>query len=173
MSKHDYQALKEHILERSRAQIFETAAAEWIPEGRITLDDGNCPCGVDIKVHCYIRNKHTERVTHVGNCCIKKFSEMDFTAAIRGLKEIILEPRTPPSRALIAHAQSVGWITNEQAIGLRVARKGLKDYPSLEVFLEKHPSASFVIRLNQHILSHCTATSPEEARRRLHDIISR
>ena len=33
----------------------------------------NCPCGQEIKEHCYIRNLLNGNKTYVGNVCINRF----------------------------------------------------------------------------------------------------
>ena len=57
---HNYERLRDHILPLSRARTFEAARTEWVLESvEISDEFDSCPCGQEIKEHCYIRNTVT------------------------------------------------------------------------------------------------------------------
>lgn len=89
MSGHNFENLKAHILARSRASNFEDARREWELESvEITDDFDSCPCGQDIKEHCYIRNRYTNKCTYVGNVCVNRFMQIKTDTLFDGLKRI-------------------------------------------------------------------------------------
>lgn len=58
--EHNFERLKAHILPLSKAKDFETARTEWkLIAVEISDEFDNCPCGQEIKEHCYIENTHT------------------------------------------------------------------------------------------------------------------
>jgi hypothetical protein len=61
---HDIKKLIGHILPKSRAQSFDAACREWDLVGiEVSEDFDNCPCGQQIKEHCFIENRVTEYST--------------------------------------------------------------------------------------------------------------
>ncbi len=57
MASHNFERLKAHILPLSMANDFESARQEWRLEAiEISEEWDHCPCGQEIKEHCYIRN---------------------------------------------------------------------------------------------------------------------
>lgn len=61
---HNFEMLRAHILPLSVSQVFEIARQEWSLEAVEISDEwDNCPCGQDIKEHCYIHNRLTGRKT--------------------------------------------------------------------------------------------------------------
>jgi hypothetical protein len=48
----------------------------------------NCPCGQDIKEHCFITNRLTGHQTNVGNVCINRFMGISTRTLFAGLKRI-------------------------------------------------------------------------------------
>jgi hypothetical protein len=66
---HNFEQLKAHILPLSEASTFEAARQEWVLDYVEVSDDfDSCPCGHDIREHCYIRNVRTSNQTYVGDC---------------------------------------------------------------------------------------------------------
>jgi hypothetical protein len=60
MDSHNFERLKAHILPLSVSQVFDVARTEWVLEAiEISDEFDNCPCGQEIKEHCYIRNRLT------------------------------------------------------------------------------------------------------------------
>lgn len=73
---HNFERLSAHILDLSVASIFEEARLEWCLEAvEVSEVFDRCPCGKDIKEHCYLRNRFNGNRTYVGNVCIKNFSK--------------------------------------------------------------------------------------------------
>lgn len=67
---HNFEQLKAHILPLPRATVFEVARTERVLHYVEVSDEFDwCPCGQDIKEHCYIRNTVTGHQTYVGNLC--------------------------------------------------------------------------------------------------------
>ncbi|MCF6321205.1 MAG: hypothetical protein L3J32_05480, partial [Rhizobiaceae bacterium] len=57
MEGHNFERLKAHILPLSVSRDFNIARTEWDLIGVEVSDEfDNCPCGQDIKEHCYIKN---------------------------------------------------------------------------------------------------------------------
>lgn len=53
--EHNFERLKSHILPLSRAASFDAARGEWELVGvELSEEFDSCPCGKDIKEHCYI-----------------------------------------------------------------------------------------------------------------------
>src|ERR1700739_3981209 len=108
---HNFERLREHILPLSRARTFEAARAEWILESVEVSDEfASCPCGQDIKEHCYIRNTLTGHQTYVGNVCVNRFIGIDTGNLFDGLRRIRENPAANPSLAVIAYAESRGFL---------------------------------------------------------------
>lgn len=62
MDSHNFERLKAHILPLSLSQDFDVARREWgLVAVEISDEWDHCPCGQDIKEHCYIRNRMTGR----------------------------------------------------------------------------------------------------------------
>jgi len=74
MESHNFERLKEHILSLSVSKNFEVAKTEWsLHSIEVSEEMDSCPCGQDIKEHCYIENKKNGNTTYVGNVCINIF----------------------------------------------------------------------------------------------------
>ena len=74
----------------------------------------HCPCGQDIKEHCYIRNRMTDRETYVGNVCINRFIQIDTGNLFDGLKRIAKDPTANANSDLIEHAMRMGYLYGEK-----------------------------------------------------------
>ena len=76
--EHNFERLKAHILPLSNANDFDVARKEWLLIGvEVSEEWDNCPCGQDIKEHCYIENSLNGKTTYVGNVCINRFIGID------------------------------------------------------------------------------------------------
>lgn len=103
--------LKTHILPLSRSDRFDVARTEWDLVGvEITEDFDNCPCGQEIKEHCYITNRITGKSTYVGNVCINRFIGIDTGNLFDGLKRIANDPYANANRDVIEHGIKLGFI---------------------------------------------------------------
>jgi hypothetical protein len=71
MEGNSFERLKSHILPLSASQSFNVARTEWsLVAVEISEEFDQCPCGQDIKEHCYIRNRLNGNQTYVGNVCL-------------------------------------------------------------------------------------------------------
>lgn len=117
---HNYDQLKAHILPLSRAKNFEAARAEWVLEFVEVSDEfDSCPCGQDIKEHCYIRNSVTGNQTYVGNVCVNQFIGIDTGNLFDGIKRLNVDPRANANRAVIEYANARGYLFDKEPEFLR------------------------------------------------------
>jgi hypothetical protein len=114
MSSHNFEHLKAHILPLSVSNDFETARQEWQLEAVEISDEWDqCPCGQDIKEHCYIRNRLNGNSTYVGNVCINKFIKIDTGSLFDGLKRIANDETANANHDLIEYAHRMGYLFGE------------------------------------------------------------
>ncbi|MEB2513802.1 hypothetical protein SB379_28825 [Burkholderia multivorans] len=117
---HNFERLREHILPLSKSKNFEAARAEWILEFVEVSDEfDSCPCGQDIKEHCYILNKVTDHRTYVGNVCVNRFIGIDTGSLFDGLRRIRENPAANPNLAVIAYAEARGFLFDKEPDFLR------------------------------------------------------
>ena len=115
MTSPNFEHLKAHILPLSVAKIFEAARQEWeLVAVEISDEWDNCPCGQEIKEHCYIRNRHNGNTTYVGNVCINRFIQIDTGNLFDGLKRIAQDDSANANIDLIEHAYRMGYLYNEK-----------------------------------------------------------
>jgi hypothetical protein len=111
---HDRKKLEAHILSLSRARGFSSACAEWDLAGiEVSEEFDNCPCGQQIKEHCFIRNRVTGHETFVGNVCVNNFMGMSTSTLFDGLKRVRDDHNARPNEALIEHAFAKGYLYGE------------------------------------------------------------
>lgn len=122
---HNFERLRDHILPLSRASTFEAARTEWVLESVEVSDElDSCPCGQEIKEHCYIRNAVTGHQTYVGNVCVNRFIGIDTSQLFDGLRRINDDPKANPNLAVIAYAEARGFLFDKEPDFLRsTARK--------------------------------------------------
>lgn len=122
---HNVENLKRHILPLSQASSFDAAIREWdLVSVEITEETDRCPCGQEIKEHCYIRNRVTGSQTYVGNVCINRFMHMETNALFQGLKRIRDDPKANANVAVIEYARENGFLfENEYGFLISTARK--------------------------------------------------
>lgn len=122
---HNFERLRDHIVPLSRGATFQVAVTEWdLVAIEISDEFDSCPCGQDIKEHCFIHNRITGHRTHVGNVCINRFLAIDTGTLFDGLKRI----KRSQARAnfdLIEHAQRMGYLydLNEYAFLMQIRHK--------------------------------------------------
>lgn len=120
MTSHNYERLKQHILPMSRAATFDVARAEWVLEFVEVSDEfDSCPCGQEIKEHCYIRNTVTGHQTYVGNVCVNRFIGIDTGTLFDGLKRIRDNPHANANAAVIDYAEQRGYLFEKEPEFLR------------------------------------------------------
>lgn len=109
--EHNFERLKAHILPLSRSNVFDVARTEWdLASVEITEEFDNCPCGQEIKEHCYITNRITGQSTYVGNVCINRFIGIDTGNLFDGLKRIANDPYANANLDVIEHGRRMGFI---------------------------------------------------------------
>lgn len=111
MDGHNFERLKAHILPLSLSQAFDVARTEWaLVDVQISEEFDWCPCGQEIKEHCYIRNRLTGKETYVGNVCINRFIQIDTGNLFEGLKRIAKDLSANANDDLIEHAYRMGYL---------------------------------------------------------------
>lgn len=124
---HNVERLKAHILPLSHSSRFEVARTEWdLVSVEITEDFDHCPCGQEIKEHCYINNRITGHSTYVGNVCINRFIGIDTGSLFDGLKRITKDPYANANLDVIEHGRKLGFIypsEYEFLVSTRLKRK--------------------------------------------------
>ncbi len=117
---HNFERLRDHILPLSQSSNFGVARTEWVLESiEISDEFDSCPCGQDIKEHCYIRNTVTGHQTYVGNVCVNQFIGIDTGNLFDGLRRIKANPAANPNLAVIAYAESKGFLFDKEPDFLR------------------------------------------------------
>ncbi|MBZ7458998.1 hypothetical protein FMJ29_08455 [Klebsiella michiganensis] len=111
MESHNFERLQAHILSLSVSDNFEVARKEWnLHSIEISEEMDNCPCGQEIKEHCYIENKRNGNTTYVGNVCINRFMEISTGTLFDGLKRIKKNIFANANKALIEYADQKGYL---------------------------------------------------------------
>lgn len=141
-----FEHLKVHILSLSQTQNFEQARHEWdLVSVEISDELDNCPCGQEIREHCYIRNRLTGSETYVGNVCINRFLQIDTGTLFDGLKRIRSNLAARPNTALIEYANQAGFLFD-------------KEYGFLTSIKRKRalspPQSGWLEKINRRILGH-------------------
>jgi hypothetical protein len=115
MEGHNFERLKAHILPLSVSQHFDIARTEWsLIAVEISEEFDQCPCGQDIKEHCYIHNRLDGNETYVGNVCINRFIQIDTGNLFDGLKRIAKDLTANANGDLIEHAYRMGYLYGEK-----------------------------------------------------------
>jgi hypothetical protein len=146
MEQHNFERLKDHILPMSVSQTFEVARKEWdLVEIEISQEFDRCPCGQDIKEHCYIRNRLTGRETYVGNVCINRFIQIDTGSLFDGLKRIAKDLSANANNDLIEYAYKRGYLHGENEYNFLIStmrKRSLSD-----------AQTAWKIKINRRILA--------------------
>lgn len=120
----NFERLRNHILPLSHAHTFEAARTEWVLELIEVSDEfDSCPCGQEIKEHCYIRNTVTGNETYVGNVCVNRFIGIKTGNLFDGLRRIKENPSANPNLAVIAYAESKGFLFDKESEFLRATTR--------------------------------------------------
>lgn len=115
MDGHSLERLKAHIVPLSVSSDFNVARQEWDLVGiELSEEWDNCPCGQEIKEHCFIKNRLNGHTTYVGNVCINRFIKIDTGNLFEGLRRIIANPQANPNSDLIEHAWRMGFLFGEK-----------------------------------------------------------
>ena len=109
--EHNLERLKSHILPLSVAKRFDSARTEWSLIGVEVSDEfDHCPCGQEIKEHCYIHNRLNGNTTYVGNVCVNRFIGIETGNLFSGLKRIAEDDSANANEDLIEYAYKFGYI---------------------------------------------------------------
>lgn len=146
MDGHNFERLRAHIVPLSVSQRFETARTEWsLVAVEISEEFDQCPCGQDIKEHCYIRNRLNGNETYVGNVCINRFIQIDTGNLFDGLKRIAKDLTANANNDLIEHAYRMGYLYGE------------KEYTFLKQTMRKRnlstAQIAWKVKINRRIVS--------------------
>lgn len=115
MSSQNFERLKAHILPLSRAREFGVARSEWVLEAvEVSEEFDQCPCGQEIKEHCYLRNTETGHRTYVGNVCVNQFIGIDTGTLFDGLKRIRDDAKANANLAVITYAEERGFLYDKE-----------------------------------------------------------
>lgn len=111
MFDHNFEKLKDHVLQLSQASDWVNAKNGWRLVGvEVQEDWDTCPCGKGIKELCYIENQLNNNKTHVGNVCANRFIGIDTGNLFAGLRRIIDDETANANEDLIIHACKFGYI---------------------------------------------------------------
>lgn len=151
MEGHNFERLKAHILSLSEADRFNEARTEWnLIAVEISDEFDKCPCGQDIKEHCYIQNWLNGNETYVGNVCINQFIQIDTGNLFEGLRRIALDPKANANNDLIEHASRMGYLHGEKEYNF------LKQTMRKRVLSEKQ--VAWKMKINRRILKQTVVT---------------
>lgn len=121
--EHNFERLKAHIIPLSNAKEFNAARREWDLIGiEVSEEFDQCPCGRDIKEHCYIRNRVNGNTTYVGNVCINRFIGIETGNLFAGLKRLATDNSANANADLIEHAYMFNYIYEEEYKFLKETR---------------------------------------------------
>lgn len=135
---HNFERLQAHILPLSAAPTFDIARTEWVLEHvEVSEEVDHCPCGQEIKEHCYIHNKVTGRRTYVGNVCVNRFLGIDTGTLFDGLKRIKADPQANANLAVIEYAETRGYLYDKEPAFLRGTLLKRKLSPGQTAWKEK------------------------------------
>lgn len=119
----NFERLKAHILPLSQAKTFDVARTEWrLVAVEISEEFDNCPCGQEIKEHCYIQNSVTGQETYVGNVCINRFIGIDTGNLFDGLRRIAEDDAANANVDVIEYANKRGFLYDKEYDFLKSTR---------------------------------------------------
>lgn len=134
----NFERLKAHILPLSRAATFEAARTEWTLDSVEVSDEfDTCPCGQEIKEHCYIRNRVTGHRTYVGNVCVNRFIGIETGNLFDGLKRLKADPKANANAAVIDYAEERGFLYDKEPEFLRSTMRKRLPSPAQAAWKEK------------------------------------
>jgi hypothetical protein len=112
---HNLERPRTHILPLSVSGVFDIARTEWSLIGiEISVEFDQCPCGQQIKEHCYIRSRLNGNTTYAGNVCINRFIQIDTGNLFDGLKRTAKDLAANANDDLIEHAYRMGYLYGEK-----------------------------------------------------------
>lgn len=143
----NFEILKSHILARSISQNFNVARTEWdLIAVEMTEEWDQCPCGQDIKEHCFIENRLTGARTYVGNVCINRFMEISTGNLFAGLKRIAKDNGANANDDVIEYAFKNGYLFGINEYNFLKQTKNKRKLSAKQIEWKK--------RINSRILNH-------------------
>ncbi|MBB4123978.1 hypothetical protein [Martelella radicis] len=144
---HNFEMLKAHILLLSVSKDFNVARTEWVLEDlEISEEWDQCPCGQDIKEHCYIHNRLTGAKTYVGNVCINRFMDISTGNLFAGLKRIAKDNEANANSDVIEYAYRSGYLFSEKEYTFLKQTKNKRNLSRKQV--------EWKVKINRRILNH-------------------
>lgn len=109
----EYQ-LTERLIARSVADTWDEAKLEWGLEHVWREDEPDtCLCGhFPIIEICLLRNRRNNNTAIVGNCCVKKFTNLPSDLIFQAVKRIESDVEHAINAETIHHAHEKGWIND-------------------------------------------------------------
>ena len=109
----EYQ-LTTKLIELSTAGTWDEAKLEWILEHVWREDEPDtCLCGhYPIIEICQLRNRLNTNTAIVGNCCVKKFTNLPSDLIFQAVKRIQEDEERAINAETIDHAHQKGWIND-------------------------------------------------------------
>jgi len=114
-------------MDRSFAKTWAEAKLEWeIAEVYKAYEPERCLCGhFPIIELCVLVNKITGQTVTVGNCCVRKFFELQADKIFEAFKRVGRDSTKSLNAEAVQHAFKVGWIDEwERKFCLDRLRKG-------------------------------------------------
>lgn len=144
---HNFERLKEHILPLSVSDSFGVARTEWdLVAVEVTDEFDNCPCGQNIKEHCYIQNRLTQHTTYVGNVCVNRFMNMSTGNLFDGLKRIAKDISANANNDVIEYAYRNGYLYGQNEYNFLKQTKRSRKLSGKQLEWKK--------KINRRILGH-------------------
>lgn len=144
---HNLEMLKAHILPMSVSQSFNIARTEWeLVAVEVTEELDQCPCGQDIKEHCFIQNRLTGAQTYVGNVCINRFMEISTGNLFAGLKRIAKNNEANANDDVIEYAFKNGYLFNEKEYDFLKRTKNKRNLSDKQIDWKR--------KINRRIINH-------------------
>ena len=155
MDGHNFERLKGHIIPLSTSMDFNVARTEWDLIGvEISEEFDNCPCGKEIKEHCFIRNRTTGNQTYVGNVCINRFMGITTGSLFDGLKRIAKDLSANANDAVIEFAHARGYLFGSKEYNFLKSTKLKRNLSSRQMEWKK--------KINRRIVN-CTVVQRRDA----------
>jgi len=118
--------LTQRVIALSESKSWDSAKLEWrLSEVYEAEEPETCLCGhFPIIEICVLANKLNGKITHVGNCCVKKFIGLPSDKIFQAIKRIRKDNEKSLNAEAIQYAYDRGWINDwERDFYLDIMRK--------------------------------------------------
>lgn len=133
-SSHKFETLQAEIIEQSQADNWMEAKAEWRLQYIYTEPNGICLCTHHpITDHCVIKNWKNNKLTTVGNVCIKQFNSSHLTIenscwnSLRRLRQDPSGSTANISLLNLAHDKKIIWNKEKNSYQTYTTGKGSRN----------------------------------------------